>query len=192
MGSPAGVRLIACLTVAGNDNRSCDALSAEQKAQCLSDREALRELKEIPKEAIKGHVLRRLCVQGFPEAECDKAKAAITAGDAAKCEGLQDSSFRTFCESVASGDAKKCDALPEASSGGPDRATCIAFTNEDGRHCKKDDSDCVKLANSFAAIRKQGLDGFQGDDPALIAARGGKQACAPLAKELESLCDDPK
>jgi hypothetical protein len=192
MGSPAGVRLMTCLAVAGDDSHSCNALSAEQKAQCLSDQEALRELKGMPKEAMKGHLMYRVCMQGSPEAACDKLREAITAGDVAKCGDFKKASFRTFCEALASGDAKKCDALPEDASDGPDRGTCAAFTSEDGGKCPKDSPDCVKLANSFAAIKKQGLGGFQESDPALTAARGGKQACAAIAKELESLCDDPK
>jgi hypothetical protein len=48
------------------------------------------------------------------------------------------------------------------------------------------------LANTFATAEKEGLEGFRKSDPAVAAARGGKEACAPLVAELEGLCDGSK
>jgi hypothetical protein len=188
LGAPAGMRLVACLAIAQDDSRFCDALPDERKIECLQDREVMGELKSLPKEGVKGYLIHRLCVQGSPQAECDKIKAAIDTRDAARCKGLADSAFQAFCEALASGDVKKCDPLPRDASKGPDRGLCAAYTTDDSSHCRKDSPDCIKLAKTFATAKKEGLEGFATSDPAVAAARQGKAACAPLVKELESLC----
>lgn len=190
LGTPTGMRLVSCLAVAEDDSRFCDALPEDRKAECLQDREVMRELKSLPKEGLKPHIIHKLCMQGSPKAECDKIKAAMTSGDAGKCKDVADASFRTFCEGLASGDAKKCDALPRDSSNGPDRGLCAAFVTDDSSRCRKDSPDCIKLAQTFATAKKEGLEGFRTSDPAVAAARKGKEACAPLVAELKRLCDE--
>ncbi len=192
LGSPTGVQFITCLAVAGDDAKLCNALPEKAKAECLESRESLRDLKAVPKAGLKARVIYRLCVQGSSKEECAKIQTAITEGDAAKCKGVSKEGFRTFCEALATSDVKRCDPLPEAAPDGPSRGLCAAFASEDPRHCPKDSGDCARLTNSFATMKKQGLEGFSKSDPSVAAARSGKKACEVLVPDLANLCDDPK
>jgi hypothetical protein len=182
---PTGVRVLTCLAIAKDDKSRCDLLEGDAKKACLDQWQVGRELKNVPKEKMKGQLLYRTCASNSGGANCNLLREAVDSGNADKCNGLEDAARRAFCAAVASGDVKKCNAVPE----GPQRAYCAAFTTDDASHCPKDIPDCIAMARGFAALKKGGgLEGFQDIDATIAAASVGTKACNALLSELEKSC----
>ena len=184
---PTLVNLFICLAIADDNRRYCDALPEERKGECVDQWELVRELKAAPEGTGKTQAIYHLCRKNSPQADCDKVREAMTTADAGKCKGVSKTQERVFCTALATGDATKCNGLPEAA----DRDFCAALSTDDARRCPKESTDCSDMVRSFAALKKEGLEGAQAIDPRLAAVRKGKQACAPLSADLEHVCLNP-
>jgi hypothetical protein len=187
LGAPAATRVLTCLAVAGDSDRYCESLPADGKRDCAESVKLARELRKLPKGAEKAFLIHRMCLSGPAPSECDQARKAMIAGEAAECGGLVNASIRHFCTAMASGDATKCGALE-----GDERKTCEAYVSDDPGRCPKESLDCQNITRTFAAVKKDGLAGAKEIDPAVVAVRGGKQACTPLLADLEAHCSAAK
>jgi hypothetical protein len=187
LGAPSGTHLMTCLAVAGDSERYCDALPKDAKGGCTESVKLARELRKLPKGAEKAHVIHQLCLVGPSRSECDQARKAMVAREPAECGSLVHPALRHFCEAIASGDAGKCGGLQ-----GDERKVCEAYASEDPGRCPKESLDCQNITRTFAAVKTGGLEGVKDIDPAVVAIRGGKQACAPLLGDLEKSCLEVK
>jgi hypothetical protein len=185
---PAATSLFMCLATAGDNTRYCDPLPEPGKTDCAERVKLARELKAMPKESVKAYLIHRSCLASSAKADCEKVKEAMTAGSATPCAGLSNASMRDFCTALATGDPGKCAGL----SDGAERAHCEAYASDDPGRCPEDSRDCRNLTRAAAALKKQGLEGLQDIDPAVAAARRGKQACAPLLADLEEFCRETR
>ncbi len=187
MHAPAAANLMACLTIAENDDRFCKMLAdTAQRDKCVQHWKDVRELKALPKEQLKAHLIYQSCIGSTAKADCETVRDAMAAGDAAKCAALSSAPLRAFCAAIATGDASKCKTLPA----GEERGRCEAYATEDETRCPKDSGDCRNLARSFAAIRKSGLGAVEDIDPTTAAAVKGRQSCAPYVTEFEHFCTE--
>lgn len=183
LAGPSATRLMTCLAVAGDSDRYCESLPGDAKRDCGESVKLARDLRKMPKGDEKAFVIHRLCLAGSVKSECDQARKAILASEPAECGGLVNVPLRLFCTAIASGDAAKCGGLQ-----GDERMVCEAYASDDPGRCPKESVDCQNLTRTFAAVKKDGLAGVRDIDPAVIAVRGGKQACTPLLADMEESC----
>lgn len=181
--APMARDLLTCLAVASDDARYCDLLTGNEKQRCAGQRKDLRELKGVPKEQVKSATIFKVCSTDGDKGDCEKLRAAIAANDAAKCSGLPDK-MMPFCQALAGSDASKCQGMPA----GEDRSTCEAFASDDASRCLKESVNCIAIAQSFAAVKKDGLGGVAGIDASAAAVVKGKDACTEYATGLEKFC----
>jgi hypothetical protein len=184
----AATDLFMCLAIADGNASYCEALPDPGRTQCAGRLQLATELKEVPKEAFKAHLIYRSCVENSAKADCGKVRDAMVGRTGANCEGLSNASLRDFCTALASGDAAKCKGISDRA----ERAHCEAYASDDPSRCPSDSKDCKNLAGAFAAVKKQGLDGVGDIDPAMVAVSKGKQACTPLQVGLEKSCAEAR
>jgi hypothetical protein len=184
-GGEASLLAFTCLAIAEGSTSYCDSLPEEFKRKCTERLQLVSELKGLPKDELKPHLLRHVCMgTGGSKADCDKLRVAVATHNTAKCSNLPPPWGGGFCVALASGDAATCNKAPDPSK----RDGCIALVTDDPSRCPKDAPDCVSMASSFADFKKGGLDAAGKGDPIIAAARKGKKACAPLLARLEQVC----
>jgi len=175
-------KVFACLAIADDNKRYCEALPQERRDECLHQWQLLHDLKSQPKASLKSILLYQSCLSHEAKEDCEKLREAITAGDDAKCKAMSKAPSRDFCAAVATGDAKRCQGLPQ----GAQREYCTALATNDPARCPKESEDCTTLVRGLA--KKKGLEGFQDIDPTLAAAAKGRSACTALLATLEGSC----
>lgn len=178
---------VTCLAVAIGNVRICDALADPAKKACAAHAQDVADLKGLPKEAIKAQVIYGLCMSGEPKQEkavCEKARDAVKSGKAEGCAAFSKPSDRDLCAGIATGDASKCSALADADQ----RDFCAALATDDAKRCPQGSDHCRTMISTIVALRKGDAKEVEPLDPILAAAKGGKQACAPLLAKLEKDC----
>lgn len=174
-----------CLAIADGDTTYCDVLPEEFKRKCTERFQLVSELKGLPKDALKPHILHRMCMgTGGSTAQCGQLQEALTTHNPAKCSDLPAPWGGGFCAALASGDPATCNNAPEPAQ----RDGCIALVTNDPSRCPKDAADCVRMARNFAVFTKEGLGAEGSSDPTLAAVRKGKDGCVPLLARLEQVC----
>jgi hypothetical protein len=143
----------------------------------------VEEVKNVPKEKVKSHLIYESCITDGKKAECEKMRDAIAATDAGKCKDLSSPVFRAYCAALASSDPAKCKPLPA----GEERGRCEAWATDDASRCPKDSVDCQNMARNFAGFKKGGLGAVEGD-PVAAAAAKGRDACKPFIAAVERVC----
>ena len=175
-----------CLAVASGNTRFCDGLVDKEKEKCAKDAAFFGRLKAAPQAERKALALFELCKLGSPVTECEATRAAVSAGDGTKCEGIETESHRFFCQAVATADASKCAAINEA-----ERARwCNALVSKDPAQCSKESNDCRSLAKFFASVESKGLSDLKSVDPSIAATAQGKEACQGMIQKLRKACDE--
>ncbi len=190
--SHVGQQALLCLALADGQPDHCDnVLTDDAKKKCLSQFDLLHELRGLPKEKLKGHLIHKGCMEhvlceSCGKKECDDFEDAVDTGSETKC-GSSPEPTRSFCTALATRDPAKCSGVPKDM-----RTVCEAMATEDVKRCPAGDADCKGLVNSFAVFRKQGLDGAEEVDPSLAAAATGRDACKPLLTKFEKACSEAK
>lgn len=182
MKRPAAASAMACLAVAENDEKFCQALPSKSKEKCLQQHKLLGGLKDVPKEKLKARLVFAMCSENSPTSECELVRDAIASSDADKCSGVSKDNV-AFCKALATGDASHCKGLDEET-----RATCSAYALDDPKHCPSDSTDCRNMAEAFATIKKKGLAGLGDIEPGAVAAASGRDACSGILEKLAKDC----
>jgi len=154
-----------CLAIADDKEAYCAVLAKAGKASCTNNWRLVHDLKAQPAGAdalpFIAEQFHHQCTTEFSKAECDKFKAAIGSGDAAKCKGV-----------------------PAAIDG-----LCAALATGNDSLCPKDDADCRKTTAAVNKAKKKGLAAVDLGDPILSrAATNGRAECKPLIDDLALRC----
>src|SRR5206468_3352493 len=91
----------------------CDSLPAQDREICVSQWQAVSQMKSLPKGAsalpAMAPVLYESCMQQAlgPKETCDQIREALTTNSKAKCKGLSEH-LSAFCEAVLGDDISLC------------------------------------------------------------------------------------
>jgi hypothetical protein len=164
--------LVACGAVRKNSDALCQKLLTKDRTQliaCLSTRSTYNELRTNPKGRgfLFDDVKYTECQASGAGAFCDDFRAALRAGDTAKCDALKQ--YGALCRAFVTMDVSACN------TSSPDETP-----------------DCVKVIERNALFGK-GLEAIaKGGPPSdrefATAAMGAPGACAALAQKAMDLC----